>query len=134
MSRAYNFAAGPAAVPEPVLRQAQAELLEWSSARASVMEISHRGKLFMNPRRIGLLQALRAMGADIRQANSRELGGEAVADLVVRHAPLRGIDVPLEIVADMCRTSSPARNCANASMRPHKNIRYAADPRGVAAG
>ena len=47
MSRAYNFAAGPAAVPEPVLRQAQAELLEWSSARASVMEISHRGKLFM---------------------------------------------------------------------------------------
>jgi phosphoserine aminotransferase len=48
MSRAYNFAAGPAAVPEPVLRQAQAELLEWSTARASVMEISHRGKLFMD--------------------------------------------------------------------------------------
>jgi phosphoserine aminotransferase len=47
MSRAYNFAAGPAAVPEPVLRQAQAELLEWDGARASVMEISHRGKLFM---------------------------------------------------------------------------------------
>ena len=46
MSRAYNFAAGPAAVPEPVLRQAQAELLEWRSARASVMEISHRGRLF----------------------------------------------------------------------------------------
>jgi phosphoserine aminotransferase len=34
-------------VPEPVLRQAQAELLEWRSARASVMEISHRGKLFI---------------------------------------------------------------------------------------
>ena len=33
MSRAYNFAAGPAAVPEPVLRRAQAELLEWGSAR-----------------------------------------------------------------------------------------------------
>jgi phosphoserine aminotransferase len=48
MSRAYNFAAGPAAVPEPVLRQAQAELLEWGSARASVMEISHRGRLFMD--------------------------------------------------------------------------------------
>ena len=48
MSRAYNFAAGPAAVPEPVLRQAQAELLEWDGARASVMEISHRGKLFMD--------------------------------------------------------------------------------------
>jgi phosphoserine aminotransferase len=48
MSRAYNFAAGPAAVPEPVLRQAQAELLEWGTARASVMEVSHRGKLFMD--------------------------------------------------------------------------------------
>ena len=48
MSRGYNFAAGPAAVPEPVLRQAQAELLEWRAARASVMEISHRGKLFMD--------------------------------------------------------------------------------------
>jgi phosphoserine aminotransferase len=48
MSRGYNFAAGPAAVPESVLRQAQAELLEWRGARASVMEISHRGKLFID--------------------------------------------------------------------------------------
>ena len=47
MSRGYNFAAGPAAVPEPVLRRAQAELLEWDGARASVMEISHRGRLFV---------------------------------------------------------------------------------------
>lgn len=55
----------------------------------------------MNPRRIGLLHALRAMGADIRQSDVRERGGEAVADLTVRHAPLRGIDVPIEIVPDM---------------------------------
>ena len=47
MSRTWNFAAGPAAMPEEVLRQAQAELLEWRDARASVMEISHRGKAFM---------------------------------------------------------------------------------------
>jgi phosphoserine aminotransferase len=47
MSRAYNFASGPAMLPEPVLRQAQAELLEWGKARASVMEISHRGKDFI---------------------------------------------------------------------------------------
>jgi phosphoserine aminotransferase len=46
MSRAYNFAAGPAALPEPVLRQAQAELLEWRDARASIVEISHRGPEF----------------------------------------------------------------------------------------
>ena len=47
MSRGYNFAAGPAALPEEVLRQAQAEMLEWDGAHASVMEISHRGKDFI---------------------------------------------------------------------------------------
>lgn len=46
MSRAWNFSAGPAALPEAVLRRAQDELLEWNGARASVMEISHRGKAF----------------------------------------------------------------------------------------
>ncbi len=47
MSRAWNFSAGPAGLPEPVLRRAQAEFLEWDGARASVIEISHRGKLFV---------------------------------------------------------------------------------------
>lgn len=47
MTRAYNFSAGPAALPEPVLRRAQAEMLEWGKARAGVMEISHRGKDFI---------------------------------------------------------------------------------------
>ena len=47
MSRTYNFSAGPAALPEPVLKQAQAEMLEWGKAHASVMEISHRGKEFI---------------------------------------------------------------------------------------
>jgi 3-phosphoshikimate 1-carboxyvinyltransferase len=55
----------------------------------------------MNPRRTGLLHALRLMGADIREANARETGGEAIADLVVRHAPLHGIDVPVTLVPDM---------------------------------
>lgn len=47
MTRAWNFSAGPAALPEPVLRRAQAELLEWNGSGASVMELSHRGKRFM---------------------------------------------------------------------------------------
>jgi 3-phosphoshikimate 1-carboxyvinyltransferase len=55
----------------------------------------------VNPRRTGLLSALRLMGADIRESNPREMGGEPVADLIVRYAPLRGIDVPVELVADM---------------------------------
>jgi phosphoserine aminotransferase len=47
VSRGHNFSAGPAALPEEVLLQARDELLEWGSARASVMEISHRGRDFM---------------------------------------------------------------------------------------
>ncbi len=47
MSRAFNFSAGPAALPEPVLLQAREELLEWRGERASVMEVSHRGKAFV---------------------------------------------------------------------------------------
>jgi len=46
MSRVWNFSAGPAALPEDVLRQAQEELLDWHGAGCSVMEMSHRGKEF----------------------------------------------------------------------------------------
>ncbi|HSR64938.1 MAG TPA: 3-phosphoshikimate 1-carboxyvinyltransferase [Xanthomonadaceae bacterium] len=55
----------------------------------------------MNPRRTGLLHVLRAMGADIVEERATEQGGEPVADLRVRHAPLRGIDVPVGCVPDM---------------------------------
>ena len=47
MARAYNFSAGPATLPEPVLRQAQAEMLEWRDAGAAIVELSHRGPEFM---------------------------------------------------------------------------------------
>ncbi len=47
MSRIFNFSAGPAALPEAVLKQVQAELLEWNGTGASVMEVSHRGKPFV---------------------------------------------------------------------------------------
>ncbi len=44
--RVYNFSAGPAALPLPVLEQARDELLDWQGGM-SVMEVSHRGKAFM---------------------------------------------------------------------------------------
>lgn len=47
MSRIHNFSAGPAALPTEVLQQAQAELLDWRGVGASVMEISHRDKAFI---------------------------------------------------------------------------------------
>lgn len=44
MARAYNFSAGPAVLPEEVLKQAQAELLDFNGTGMSIMEMSHRGK------------------------------------------------------------------------------------------
>jgi len=55
----------------------------------------------LNPRRTGLLQALRMMGADIVEEHPSTHGGEPVADLIVRHAPLHGIEVPEALVPDM---------------------------------
>ena len=55
----------------------------------------------INPRRTGLLAALRAMGADIREENPRRLGGEPAADLRVRSARLSGITLPAALAADM---------------------------------
>lgn len=45
-SRPFNFSAGPATLPEPVLRQVAAEMLDWGGSGMSVMEMSHRGKEF----------------------------------------------------------------------------------------
>lgn len=47
MSRVFNFSAGPATLPERVLRQAQEEMLEWGSSGASIVEHSHRGPEFI---------------------------------------------------------------------------------------
>ncbi len=46
MSRLFNFAAGPAALPLPVLERVAAEMTDWNGEGASVMELSHRGKAF----------------------------------------------------------------------------------------
>jgi phosphoserine aminotransferase len=48
MTRVHNFSAGPAALPEPVLRQAAAEMLDWRGSGMGVMEMSHRGPEFMS--------------------------------------------------------------------------------------
>ena len=48
MSRVFNFSAGPAMLPEEVLKQAQAEMTDWQGSGMSVMEMSHRGKEFMS--------------------------------------------------------------------------------------
>lgn len=48
MSRVFNFSAGPAALPEAVLKKAQSEMLDWQGTGMSVMEMSHRGKAYLS--------------------------------------------------------------------------------------
>ena len=46
MSRVYNFSAGPAVLPEEVLQEAADEMLDYKGCGMSVMEMSHRSKVF----------------------------------------------------------------------------------------
>lgn len=55
----------------------------------------------LNPRRTGLLEALRLMHADIRIEQERDAFGERIGDVIVRHTPLRGAHIPESIVPDM---------------------------------
>jgi phosphoserine aminotransferase len=48
MTRVFNFSPGPATLPEPVLRKAAEEMLDWHGSGMSVMEMSHRGPQFMS--------------------------------------------------------------------------------------
>ena len=57
----------------------------------SDLVIEHVG---MNPTRIGVVNILRLMGANLSIQNEREVGGEPVADLAIKYAPLKGIHVP----------------------------------------
>ena len=60
-------------------------------APGSDLTLSHVG---INPTRVGVINILQMMGADIQLANMREVGGEPVADIRVRYAPLQGINIP----------------------------------------
>jgi len=62
-----------------------------SIAPDSDINLEHVG---INPTRIGVINILRQMGANIELHNEREVSGEPVADLRIRSAPLTGIDIP----------------------------------------
>jgi 3-phosphoshikimate 1-carboxyvinyltransferase len=81
-----------------------------------------------NPRRTGLLEVLRRMGADITLEAEGEQGGEPVADLRVRSAPLHGIEVPEAHVADMI-DEFPALFAAAALAEGTTTVRGAAELR-----
>lgn len=55
----------------------------------------------LNPTRAGLVEVLRQMGGHIEELSSREVGGEPVADLLVRHSALKGIEVDPALAPSM---------------------------------
>jgi 3-phosphoshikimate 1-carboxyvinyltransferase len=57
--------------------------------------------MLLNPSRIGLLETLREMGADLAVENVREEGGETVADVTARHSELVGVEAPPERAPSM---------------------------------
>ena len=66
-----------------------------SIAEGSDLTLEHVG---INPTRTGIIDILRLMGANLELLNEREVGGEPVADIRVRSAPLKGIQIPEALV------------------------------------
>ncbi|WP_040725076.1 3-phosphoshikimate 1-carboxyvinyltransferase [Thiomicrorhabdus sp. Kp2] len=65
-------------------------------SKDSDLVIEHVG---MNPTRVGVVDILKLMGANITLENHHEVGGEPVADIHIQYAPLKGIEIPEELVA-----------------------------------
>ncbi|PYC27614.1 bifunctional prephenate dehydrogenase/3-phosphoshikimate 1-carboxyvinyltransferase [Aquipseudomonas alcaligenes] len=70
-------------------------LVAASIAEGSELVLEHVG---INPTRTGVIDILKLMGADLGLENQREVGGEPVADIRVRAAKLKGIDIPEDLV------------------------------------
>ena len=90
MTRVFNFSAGPAALPEPVLRQAADEMLDWQGSGMSVMEMSHRGKEFIAiaDEAQALLRELMAVPANYKVLFMQ--GGAIAENAIVPMNMLRG--------------------------------------------
>jgi phosphoserine aminotransferase len=122
-SRPFNFSAGPATLPEPVLRQVAAEMLDWGGSGMSVMEMSHRGKEF------GAI--LERAEADLREllavpANFRILfmqGGGLGENAIVPLNLSRGGKVDVVVTGSWSRKSA-------AEARRYADVQVAADGNG----
>ena len=90
MTRVFNFSAGPAALPESVLRQAADEMLDWHGSGMSVMEMSHRGKEFISihAEAEGLLRELMAVPNNYKVLFMQ--GGAMAENAIVPMNMLRG--------------------------------------------
>ena len=89
-----RLSAGPIDVPSDI-SSATFFLVAAAITPNADLVLEHVG---INPTRIGVINILKAMGADIELLDEHEVGGEPVANLRIRHAPLKGIDIPVDQV------------------------------------
>ncbi len=97
-ARPYNFSAGPATLPEPVLRRAAEEMLDWHGSGMGVMEMSHRGKEFISiyEDAESTLRELLAVPSDVRILfmQGGGLGENAIVPMnLAGPTPGRAVDV-----------------------------------------
>ena len=89
-----TLTAGPIDVPSDI-SSATFFLVAAAITPGSDLTLEHVG---VNPTRIGVINILKAMGADLVLSNQHEVGGEPVADIRVRYTPLKGIEIPADQV------------------------------------
>ena len=89
-----KLTAGPIDVPSDI-SSATFFLVAAAITPDADITLEHVG---INPTRIGVINILNLMGADLTLENEREVGGEPVADIRIRYAPLKGIDIPVDQV------------------------------------
>ncbi|MDQ7731129.1 bifunctional prephenate dehydrogenase/3-phosphoshikimate 1-carboxyvinyltransferase [Halomonas sp. SpR1] len=89
-----KLTAGPIDVPSDI-SSATFFLVAAAITPGSDITLEHVG---INPTRVGVINILTLMGANLALENEREVGGEPVADIRIRYAPLKGIDIPEEQV------------------------------------
>jgi len=118
--RPFNFAPGPATLPEPVLRQVAAEMLDWQGSGMSVMEMSHRGKEFGSilERAEADLRELLAVPANVRILFMQ--GGGLGENAIVPMNLSRGGKVDVVVTGSWSRKSA-------AEARRYADVNVAAD-------
>ncbi|MCL7929044.1 bifunctional prephenate dehydrogenase/3-phosphoshikimate 1-carboxyvinyltransferase [Halomonas llamarensis] len=89
-----KLTAGPIDVPSDI-SSATFFLVAAAITPGADITLEHVG---INPTRIGVINILTLMGADLALSNQTEVGGEPVADIRIRYAPLKGIDIPADQV------------------------------------
>ena len=130
--RPYNFSAGPAALPEAVLQQAAAEMLDWHGSGMSVMEMSHRGREFIS--------IAEAAEADLREllavpANFRILfmqGGGLAENAIVPLNLSRGGAADFVVTGSWSQKSAKGSAAASRA-RPRSASRARPRPSGSSA-